>query len=1153
MMMSCDEHGVRCEKISCCRSCDIVLLPTINEAPCKKKQRREWYDDLREEYLDHLNPRNVLRTEALFKILFFGKVHEVFIEYGKDNVFELLNNDESSNLVDEMYEVREVLLAIGGQDYSNYYNLMIYYLNNAKGKGVVDYEYVSTSDLSAKHTHYENFSLVYGDFISELITEIYEDNEVEVDDLWYSIPPYPDEQILSTPTLLSNASFQIDLSDEVSNVIDYALRGIDSEDRSLLLALLGEGLEKEAVLSPLKEESVDSYPEPVPQQDKYLSEPLCTMIKKWLDDRREYFIAWREENPTLIRQEPFLLQGYLVGKMIDLVVPKVYGETNGTYSFSFETLSFPKIDDTEKRDRVSAYLLSLLSDEERTNLLYRLDELEGKLLLNTALDIKQLGFDFNNLMEYFLNYYHENVTRQEARQILEFYQKVLVAVYDEGGDLGSDMTRIYIDMCAQLDDDDERSLVKNGMTKVKGILSPLGADEEEYHNWYNVMAYYENIAKGTELEYVSKSVLASNLDMLERFLPYDYDADESSNSTNDYNEYFSIWPEIETALASKPHPDLDDSWTWPDLSVPILIDICDRVRHDYGLEWVIDKAALSHIHLLQAAKECYLIRILQSVLPHQYDDWKEMNNRRGALDYMISNVHITDDERGFQTFTSVMLQVPKTKETEMPKPKERKQYNYPRTATNKLYPEDQGDAKVKFFETVAFTVLGIIALTFLVLCLAAYYLPRPIKRRKISIKPKNAKKKEKESIYSHLLSFVHHGRAMVLGISSKLCGIIRNFPSLLSVLILVVFDSVDDALRSIAIVSFGFIQYLFNSMCSILRRGFQCLVVIPRMISLGIGMLISLPSKLIQEVIGTDVSIDVDKPSNSSPQLREAPQLVMSPSSVVSVVAMDEQKINSIEQNTAVHNNLDEESAPATAIQQEDNVPSEIGIVNSSQVLTYETITEASTSSLNNKSNISTFELNENDPLLIFLRSQHQCIKGSVDEFYTWLVKYENIESMMALKEAVSDDDYLNDTMRIGDKSYGVKGFKLKSFRCAILEHEDTKPVQLESKNVTMNPPEELVCPISLALMTNDPVVAADGITYERASIEDWFKKSKVKISKAQANLKSSPHSESDQRVVDNGVCSPVYGSRMESLTMMPNTVVRNMARAYEEKKEEVH
>ena len=167
-------------------------------------------------------------------------------------------------------------------------------------------------------------------------------------------------------------------------------------------------------------------------------------------------------------------------------------------------------------------------------------------------------------------------------------------------------------------------------------------------------------------------------------------------------------------------------------------------------------------------------------------------------------------------------------------------------------------------------------------------------------------------------------------------------------------------------------------------------------------------------------------------------------------------------------------------------VPSEIGI-DSYQAMTRETITEASISSLAN------FTLNENDPLLVFLQSQHQCIKGSVDEFYIWLVKSEDIDSMLALKEAVCDDNYLNDTMKVGNGSSGLKGFKRKAFQTAVLEHEDTTTIisdeahsmsQPESKtmanSVSMDPPEDLVCPISLILMTNDPVVA---LPYIRAFI----------------------------------------------------------------------
>lgn len=83
--------------------------------------------------------------------------------------------------------------------------------------------------------------------------------------------------------------------------------------------------------------------------------------------------------------------------------------------------------------------------------------------------------------------------------------------------------------------------------------------------------------------------------------------------------------------------------------------------------------------------------------------------------------------------------------------------------------------------------------------------------------------------------------------------------------------------------------------------------------------------------------------------------------------------------------------------------------------------------------------LNENDPLLIFLRSQESCIKGSLDKFYTWLVS-EDIDSMAALTEAVNDDGYLNEKMKVGDgRDFGVRGFKLQLFKRAVLDHDNTK------------------------------------------------------------------------------------------------------------------
>lgn len=278
-------------------------------------------------------------------------------------------------------------------------------------------------------------------------------------------------------------------------------------------------------------------------------------------------------------------------------------------------------------------------------------------------------------------------------------------------------------------------------------------------------------------------------------------------------------------------------------------------------------------------------------------------------------------------------------------------------------------------------------------------------------------------------------------------------------------------------------------------------------------------------------------------------------------------------------------STPGMSVPPE--LPSEIGIT--SQGMARESITEASVSSLNDRSNVSkttysTFTLNENDPLLIFLRLQQTSIKGSVDEFYTWLVKSEDIDTMVALKEAVSDEDYLNDSMKHGNGVCGLKGFKRKAFQRAVSEYEEPEasatipsPFQKPVSNAStpmhgMNgnaflptnlfgnddpspgsfsdPPEELVCPIGLVLMTVDPVLAADGVTYERSSIENWFRTNIANIQMAQENLKNGRASNGDQRLIENGIRSPAYGTMMKHLALTPNNNVRNMARAHQERKE---
>lgn len=132
-------------------------------------------------------------------------------------------------------------------------------------------------------------------------------------------------------------------------------------------------------------------------------------------------------------------------------------------------------------------------------------------------------------------------------------------------------------------------------------------------------------------------------------------------------------------------------------------------------------------------------------------------------------------------------------------------------------------------------------------------------------------------------------------------------------------------------------------------------------------------------------------------------------------------------------------------------VPSEIGI--RSQV-TRETITITDYGDRSSTSKAS-YNLNENDPLLMFLRSQHQCFKGNIEEFYIWLVKSEDIDSMSTLKEAVSDSEYLSDSMRVGCGTSGLKGFKQRVFQRAVMEYRDNNMQQagiLSSMHNTSSP-----------------------------------------------------------------------------------------------------
>ena len=281
-------------------------------------------------------------------------------------------------------------------------------------------------------------------------------------------------------------------------------------------------------------------------------------------------------------------------------------------------------------------------------------------------------------------------------------------------------------------------------------------------------------------------------------------------------------------------------------------------------------------------------------------------------------------------------------------------------------------------------------------------------------------------------------------------------------------------------------------------------------------------------------------------------------------------------------------------------LPSEIGINNTQRD------PDGSVSSLNDRSHSSRtlmqqhFPLPENDPLLQFLRTQQNCIKGNVDEFFLWLVKSEDVDTIAALKEAVSDEEYLAETMKSGNGSVGLKGFKRKAFQRAVLDHQESKVTDVTASSTAtsgfdaiesnilpgiesnaflpsflysdfekaVNPtahqnayqskrdfalddddtaPPELICPITHELMTEDPVLAADGVTYERSAIENWFHNQVAQLKMAEEQLRANPHLRREQELIQRGICSPLYGTPIRNLNLTPNTSVRNMARAHRE------
>ena len=71
------------------------------------------------------------------------------------------------------------------------------------------------------------------------------------------------------------------------------------------------------------------------------------------------------------------------------------------------------------------------------------------------------------------------------------------------------------------------------------------------------------------------------------------------------------------------------------------------------------------------------------------------------------------------------------------------------------------------------------------------------------------------------------------------------------------------------------------------------------------------------------------------------------------------------------------------------------------------------------------------------LISQHQCIRGPVEEFCSWLVSSEDIDSMSELKKAVANEQYYLNDMKDGNGESGVEEEKLSVFKRAVLDYQE--------------------------------------------------------------------------------------------------------------------
>jgi len=183
-----------------------------------------------------------------------------------------------------------------------------------------------------------------------------------------------------------------------------------------------------------------------------------------------------------------------------------------------------------------------------------------------------------------------------------------------------------------------------------------------------------------------------------------------------------------------------------------------------------------------------------------------------------------------------------------------------------------------------------------------------------------------------------------------------------------------------------------------------------------------------------------------------------------------------------------------------------------------------------------------------FLEANQGCLKIDSAQFGEWLQSLD-VVSLEDLEDAVNDEDFFVEMQK-----NGLKGFKKATFKKAIKDaaadnvvksvplHDASTHVQNFIQKSESSPaansvgldasdlgPTELYCPISHELMVIDPVLAADGFTYERASITSWIVR---KSNELDGNISGA-------------ILSPMIDQPLAHLELHENTTIRNMARDY--------